>query len=436
MKIYTCSAISEYILWGIILFTLIYAPPLLPYTHLMLGIFLLGIILIRFNSRYFEVIRESGLKTWIKLMIITLIYVFILPIPMSALYDDIVDLPHYYHLFNRFAVLLFMEFTCGTYLLTNFKERNISFLSLIKLIIGIAMIQSMFACAAFVFPSVKEFFLNLMIHMGGTSTENEGVILNRTFGFASSMLDQFGLCTGLIGGISFFLGVNYETKYIFYSLFIMVASLLNARSGIVIYVIAISLTIFFSIFINHNLKMIIKSFIMVFLIPAIFMITVQVISIYNDNTAIWLSKGVDSVVEFLDTGSSDKDNMAIITSDSFWELPDDLRVIIGTGHSRYEAEGYNHTDCGIVNDIWFVGILGVFVIYGTVLFLWLKVYRRGKDSLMKFIAIFFSCSFCVFDIKAVVIGYQPGGAIFFFMLFSSVYYTWIHSNKVRLNNGK
>lgn len=38
MKIYTCSAISEYILWGIILFTLIYAPPLLPYTHLMLGI--------------------------------------------------------------------------------------------------------------------------------------------------------------------------------------------------------------------------------------------------------------------------------------------------------------------------------------------------------------------------------------------------------------
>ena len=74
------------------------------------------------------------------------------------------------------------------------------------------MVQSMFACAAFVFPSVKEFFLNLMIHMGGISTENEGVILNRTFGFASSMLDQFGLCTGLIGGISFFLGVNYKTS--------------------------------------------------------------------------------------------------------------------------------------------------------------------------------------------------------------------------------
>lgn len=134
MKIYTCSEISEYILWGIILFILLYAPPLLPYTNLILGMFLLGIILIRFNSRYLEVIRESGLKTWIRLMIITLIYVFILPIPMSALYDDIVDLPHYYHLFNRFAVLLFMEFTCGTYLLANLKEKNISFLSLIMVL--------------------------------------------------------------------------------------------------------------------------------------------------------------------------------------------------------------------------------------------------------------------------------------------------------------
>lgn len=40
MKIYTCSEISEYILWGIILFTLLYAPPLLPYTNLILGVVL------------------------------------------------------------------------------------------------------------------------------------------------------------------------------------------------------------------------------------------------------------------------------------------------------------------------------------------------------------------------------------------------------------
>lgn len=233
------------------------------------------------------------------------------------------------------------------------------------------------------------------------------------------MLDQFGLCTGLIAGISFFLGVNYKTRYIFYSLFIIIASLLNARSGIFIYFAGIMITVFFSIFVNHNIKMIIKSFAMLILIPMIFATALQIVSIYNENTAEWISKGVDSVVEFIDTGSSNQDNMAIITSDRFWELPNDLNILIGTGHSRYGAAGYQHTDNGLVNDIWFIGILGIIVMYGTILIMWFKLFLKSPDSLMKFVSVFFAVAFCIFDIKAAVIGYQPGGAIFFFMLFAS-----------------
>lgn len=419
MKVYSVSDISQTILWISFLFVLVYAPPVLPYTNLILGTFILAIMLIKHNPKYLVTIRESGMGTWTKLMVGIFVYVLIVPLPLSAFYDDIVDIPHYYHLFNRFAVLLFMELTCATYILTYFKEKNWSYLYLVKLVIWIAMIQSVLACAAFVFPGVKDIFLAFMTHMGGTSTENEGVIVNRTFGFASSMLDQFGLCTGLIAGISFFLGVNYKTRYIFYSLFIIIASLLNARSGIFIYFAGIMITVFFSIFVNHNIKMIIKSFAMLILIPMIFATALQIVSIYNENTAEWISKGVDSVVEFIDTGSSNQDNMAIITSDRFWELPNDLNILIGTGHSRYGAAGYQHTDNGLVNDIWFIGILGIIVMYGTILIMWFKLFLKSPDSLMKFVSVFFAVAFCIFDIKAAVIGYQPGGAIFFFMLFAS-----------------
>lgn len=429
MSAYSCPKRFHCFLWVLFLFIFIYNPPILPYTNLFLGMFVLVIMLLNFNHSYVDVIRKSGIKIWIKLMIIILIYVLILPSPISALYNDIVDLPHYYHLFNRFAVLLFMEFTCAIYFLDYMKKGQYSFLYLIKLVIWMAMIQSVLVCLAFVFPSIKAIFLSLMIYMGGISTENEGLILNRTFGFAGSMLDQFGLCTGLIAGISFFLGVNYKTRYIFYSLFIMIASVLNARSGIVIYAIAVGITILFSVFINRSIKMITKSIIMVVLMPTIFAVSIEVVSVYNDMTAMWLSQGVDSVVEFIDTGSSNQDNMDIIVSDSFWELPDDLRIIIGTGHSRYEAEGYLHTDCGIVNDIWFVGILGVTILYGTILLLWYQIYRKTSSSLMKFIAILFTCSFFVFNVKAVVIGYQPGGAVFFFILFATRFYQKIESDK-------
>lgn len=430
MKVYNFSDISTTFGWFSMLFILVYAPPVLPYTNLMLGCTLLFLILIGFNRRYLNTIRQSGLGLWLKIMAFILAYDFILPLPMSFLYDDIVDLPHYYHLFNRFAVLIFMEFTCITYLLTHFEKEKYSFLYLVKLLIWVAMLQSVLACAAFIFPSVKEVFLSFMTQMGGMSTENEGVVVNRTFGFASSMLDQFGFCTGLIGGVSFFLGVNYKTRYVFYSLFIMIASLLNARSGILIYIMAIAITVFFSVFMNHNIRMMVKSLIMILLIPTIFMMTIQVISIYNENTGMWLSNGVDSVIEFMDTGSSDKDNMAIITSDRFWELPDDLRLVIGTGHSRYGAEGYQHTDCGYVNDLWFVGILGVSILYGFVLLICYKIYRYSSDSFMKFLAVFYTVSFLVFDVKAAVIGYHPGGAIFFFMLFAAHFYTKKNMNRI------
>lgn len=424
MRLYTYPKISiaTSISWIIFLFILIYAPPILPYINILLGCCVGAIMLTRFNSSYWEVIQKSGMEIWVKVMFIILTYVFVVSLPVSVLYYDIVDIPHYYHLFNRFAVLLFMEFTCTIYLLAQFKKKEYPFLYLIKLVIGAAMFQAFLACIAFVFPEVKALFLSFMTPMGGMSTGNEGLLVTRTFGFAGSMLDQFGLCTGLIAGISFFLGVNYKTRYIIYSLFIMISSLLNARSGLAIYVIAICATLFISIFVNHNIKTMVKSFIMIALIPTVFITAIEVISLYNEDTAVWISAGVDSVIEFMDTGSSEKDNMAIITSDNFWELPDNWRVVIGTGHSRYGAEGYKHTDCGIVNDVWFIGILGVSVLYGTIVFLWYEIYRKNTDLLMKFLAIFFSISFFVFDVKAVVIGYQPGGAIFFFVLFAARYY--------------
>lgn len=431
MKIYSLSEMSQTILWTSFLFVLIYAPPVLPYTNLILGMFVLSIMLIKHDRDYLITIKESGLGIWIKVMIGILIYTLIIPLPLSAFYDDIVDASHYYHLFNRFTVLLFMEVTCATYILTYFKKKKLSYLCLIKLVIWAAMIQSALACAAFVIPGVKDIFLAFMTQMGGTSTENEGVIVNRTFGFASSMLDQFGLCTGLIAGLSFFLGVNYKSRYIFYSLFIIIASLLNARSGIFIYFAGIMITMFFSVFINHNVKMIIKSLAMLLLIPTVFAFSIEVVSVYNENTAEWISKGVDSVVEFIDTGSSNQDNMATITSDNFWELPNDLNILIGTGHSRYMAVGYAHTDNGWVNDIWFVGILGILVMYGAVLFMWLRIFQRSDNSLMKFAAVFFPISFCVFDVKAVVIGYQPGGAIFFFILFASYFFCDAKSKAVK-----
>lgn len=426
VKIPNISLIPSCMFWSVFLFIFTYAPPLIPYMHLLLGVFVLFVMIFTYNRAYAESFQKSNLSLWIKVMIGVFLYVLIIPLPLSAFYNDIVDLPHYYHLFNRFSVLIFMEATCTTFLLARFKIKKYSFLFFINLLIGIAFFQSILGCLALAFPEVKSIFLTLMTTMGSLSTEKDGLLITRTFGFAGSMLDQFGLGTGLIAGISFFLGVNYKRRYIWYSLFIMISAVLNSRTGIVIYIIGILVTVFSSILINKNIKMMLKTLIFMFLIPMIFAATLEVVSTYSEATGEWVSNGVESVIELIETGNSTKDDMGVMTSDRFWQLPDAEHILIGTGHSRYEAEGYLHTDCGIVNDIWFVGILGLFLLYGIVVFLCFKIFKNSNEALGKFIALFFLCSFFVFDIKGATIGYNMGGAVFFLVLFATRFYQQIN----------
>lgn len=289
--------------------------------------------------------------------------------------------------------------------------------------------KSFLGLLALMVPAIKDIFLSIMINVGGLSTEKEGLLYVRTFGFALSMLDQFGLGTGLIAGISFYIGVNYKSRYILYSLIIMIASVLNSRTGIVIYAIAIIITMSMSLFINRNPKMIIKSLAFIIFVPVLFFSVIEVVSQYNDMTGQWVAKGIESVFEILLTGSSNTDDMSIMSLERFWQLPDAAHILIGTGHSRYAAEGYLHTDCGIVNDIWFVGILGLLLLYGVVFYLCWEIYKDANTSLEKFVAIFFVGSFCAFDIKGATIGYNMGGAVFFLVIFATRFYQRISFDK-------
>lgn len=408
--------------WSILLFIFIYAPPVLPYPHILLGILVFIYMLLNYRYDYKEAIVKSDMNIWIKTMVLVFLYAALIPFPLSIFYDDVVNVEHYYHLFNRFAVLIFMEAICGTFLLAKFKRNEYTLKNLLDVLIGIAVFQSFLGCLAFTIPSVKEFFLTLMVKMGGFSTENEGVVLYRTFGFAGSMLDQFGYGTGIIAGISFFLGVNYRFRYLLFSLIVIIAAILNARSGIVIYGIGIFLSLFFALVYERKIKSTLRAILFIALIPMISLTTLKIIQGYNESTGRWISKGFESVIEYFTNGTSDQDNMRIITSDNFWELPDGPNIILGTAHSRYEAEGYAHTDNGIVNDIWFVGIIGTMMMYGVVVLLCYRIYRDAATFLEKYISIFLIVSFFIFDIKAVSIGYNMGGAVNFLILFMTRFY--------------
>lgn len=417
------AGLENQIILLLFVFELIYAPPILPYLYIFLGIFLLFIFVWDRKTVSISLFyQKSGMKLWMHAMLLLFLYAVLIPIPVSFLCEDIVNAKHYYHLFNRFSVLVFMELTFGLYILMKAVRNGISYRKLLDIIFYAGILQSVFACLAFLIPSVKDVFLNLMMTMGGLSDDNMGFILNRTFGFAGTLVDVFGMGTGLIAGLAFYRGIRDHWKYIVYSMFILIPSMLNARTGVLIYAIAIGVTLLFIVFVRHRIKMLVKWLAVMLFIPSIFLASIQVMLETNPTTAMWLAMGVYSVQDYMETGSGNEDNMKIVTSDSFWKLPDDERIFIGTGHSRYEAEGYAHSDCGYVNDIWFVGFLGLILLYGVVFYLLYCIYRDARSDYDKFVSVFFFLSFCVFNIKAALIGYQPGGAVLFFVIFATRLY--------------
>ena len=132
----------------------------------------------------------------------------------------------------------------------------------------------------------------------------------------------------------------------------------------------------------------------------------------NEYTAGWFQSGINSISNFL-AGNKSYDNsndaMSALFNDDFWKLPPFPRVLIGTGHSLYLAEGYNHSDVGYINEIWIWGIIGCVVFYGTII-KQCGVLMRNKNQLYSFIGIFLMLSYFFFNINAAALGYKPGPA--------------------------
>lgn len=414
---------SNYAMLICILFIYIFYPPIVPYTNLLLVLFSACSRLKCSGNEYYIICKNSNINLFIRNCSLVLVYGFTFPLLYSAICGSIVDFPHYIHLFNKIAVVMVSVLFSGAFIIYKTYKCNADFIQFLKCIFFAGVVESILCLLAFMFPTVKEFFVLLMTKYGGMTLTDDLFAENRMFGFAGSLVDNFGYGVGIISGIALYYGIVYNAKYIFISIFIIISALLNARTGVAIYCLSFLLTIIFSIS-RIEFKSLLKIASIFLLAPSILAVGLSMMA-NNEGTMMWLLMGVDSVISFID-GTSDSSNagaMIIFYSKNFWELPaDDFELLFGTGHSRYLAEGFSHTDCGYVNDIWFVGILGVIVLYGTIIYLAYSVYSNARNSLEKFIPIFVGVSFFLFNIKASALGNSPGSLVTMLLLCGLSFY--------------
>jgi hypothetical protein len=277
-----------------------------------------------------------------------------------------------------------------------------------------------------------------MARFGGDAYENTWYITVRSYGFAGTLVDLFGLGMGIIAGICFSYGLNKKKIYIILSIFIMIAGTLNARTTVIIYLISIVLTLAINLK-KSDARKLLNTGVTVLILLGVFKCLYSYIEMNSsvNPTASWIKQGINEFTDMVFNGEVDNSKhsfASMVTNKDKWELPKEMfRLFFGTGHSRFVIEGYLSTDIGYVNDIWFIGITGVILVYGSIVCVNLKNYIKTKSKLRKFNSVLLIASFLVFNIKGCALSYNPGAATIFLIMFTTAYYVKNENYYLNLN---
>lgn len=404
--------------WSVFVFLFVFAPPIIPYVKTILVLSTFCLFTVIGSKEYYskKVIAKCGLSEY---LIACMGYAFLASIGLLTsilFYDDVVQLSHYKTICNRHLALI-MSFVVIIYIIIKFDKKGWGVDEYIRVLIYAGMIEGVLCILSFIFPKIKDYFIQLM-YCGNLGNVDAWYIAVRSFGYAETLVDLVGAGAGLIAGVSFFYGVYYKKRYIIYSFLIIVTAVLNARTGLLIYVVAIALTVLY-VCLKQQIKYIINIVAGIGIVALCVYLGMKLL-ISNEATNNWVMSGINSIFLFLSTGEK-VDNMGTLTSSNFWNFPSFPRIICGTGHSLYEAQGYHHSDVGYINELWIAGILGFGCLLIGIIMLTKMQYRASNNPVIKLSAIFMLLTFLIFNIKCSLLGGNIGARTLFYLYFGVIY---------------
>lgn len=403
-----------------ILFLFIFAPPIVPNIHYFLAVVSIGWVFIN-HKFYLKILNTSAMKIWCKATVGLSFYVVLITLG-NVIYGDVVQTSHYISLYNRYLSVTIIIIPVSLIVIGYCSKKKVSYEKVMEIFITVGLIQGIMDLSAYFIPKIRNIYLWFLVNFSDASLySNKWHLKRRVYGLAYCLTDEFGWGMGILSGMALIYGIEKNKKYIVYSLIIMLGGLINSRTTLVIYALAPIVILLFYI-IKRRGKKFLKYVLVVGFWGAILVGAFKKFVNPSSISYQWILSGINDFVNTLFGRTRDvvsTDFSSKLFSDASLELPDLLRTIIGTGHSRYLASGYNHTDCGYINDIWFVGIIGALFLYIIIIrMLWI-IYHNSASDLIKVLSIFLFTTFIVFNIKAGAICYNVGPAAFFSLLFIS-----------------
>lgn len=398
------------------IFIAIFQPPFLPYDFIYIFL-IITLILIGLDTRFnldLQILRDSKILFFIKVVVIMFVQLIIVNL-VDVLFIEQSDLfSNRIRVINQLVILTGEELLAVYYVLTKVKKYRIDRYSFFNLLFIVGTLQGILSVMAFFVPTIRNFFLKY----SGSVFENAWVLERRGYGFSAVLVDTFGYGMALIAGTCLLISKKNSFQKLFSISLMIFCIFVNARTGIVIFLLALMIYIFKNDSIVSTVFKITIAGVVVFLLYYWFLPLILQWGIKSDNNTVrWVVS--DFYELYYSSGSSNNiQNLDFVSS--IIHLPTNaFEFIFGSGHSVYGTRsilGFA-TDIGYLNLFWTYGIVGSMFFLSSMLFLMFKTYASCMTKDMKLILIFNLIAYYLVLVKGILLGYNPGTMTMYFMIF-------------------
>ena len=398
--------------WLVIyMFLAIFQPPFIPIPFIyLLGAYTFIWLYYKTNITAFNLLRESQIIWIAKLFLFFFFYIMIFGTIDMALINHADTLSTRLRSINQLLVLSFIEFGFIWYLLIEFRRREFSLIDIFTVIILAGILQGIFALFAFLVPELR----NLFMTFGDKNLyENSYYRERRGYGFSINLIDTFGYGMGLIAGYTLIIPwTKNKIKKWLALLILLFTIVVNARTGIVIFLIAIVVKVFINRSIGKTLLYTAIAILAAIWLGSLIPFIIDLGLNSKNATISWISNSFNDMYLLLSVGNPNQmelDEVGFL--DNFIGLPDNLyELIFGTGHHVYDTNktlGFR-TDIGYLNLFWEFGIIGGATLLITLFWFIIKPAFTTTNTIIRRISIFNLFSYVLVLMKAILIGFNPG----------------------------
>ncbi len=378
----------------IYLFMFIYFPPIFPINLMhILTLFSLIALALMYRKTIIEIFNNS-IKMYMIPVALVLVYVSIIVLIKNGDWNYI-----YKH------VLIFIEVSiCTVFICSYFMREKYNIDKIIDTLLIVGSIQAIISVLCLFVPIVKQLavdiYMGQMIEQNVTNLMSKETLLgltnHRINGISVALLFTMPIVQAVLASISLFLAIEKDVKYIIFTPFLILSSVVNARIGIVVFVCGVIIII---ITCKEKIKRNIKPIIIASAI--IVGITIlSIIFISGNSTVQWIMQFVHEIINLF---KGKKTGTFEFLFGSFIRFPELKDMIFGTGRDIFSLGTGMRSDIGYINDIWFGGIIYIVISYGAFINYYYKAFNRRYKFNM-FIAIMLITTFIVVNIKGSIVG--------------------------------